>query len=584
MPRLKTVPAGTILACDVLIVGSGPAGITIAMGVAGSSLRTILLESGGERETTQSQDLLRGFVHPVGSHEPLEANRRRVFGGASTAWGGRCIAFDPIDFKPRPWIPYSGWPLSWRDVQPYQARAAALCEVGEPVFDAGTAFPGRQAEMIAGFDGGGVLSSPLERWGPPTNFARRYGPLLDKQANMTTILNATLVGLKFDPESGCVLYAQVALAPDHRFIVRARRIVLACGAIENARLLLASNDAASAGIGNAFDKVGRFYMSHPNGMHAWSRLTDPGGRFLFGFERHGETYVRRRFWITPTAQRRRRIGNAVASFLTPYGDEELQAGALSSAVFIAKFALALARKRDVADILRHRKVLLRHFGRMAKEAPALVPQLVEAARQRFFAKRRLPILLPRKEDLNNRFGLFYQTEHLPNPDSRIVLHSERDALGVPRAEARIAFTDLDVRTVMTTHALVRDQFRRSGTGELVYDERDLEQQVRARLRMFDSMAHHAGTTRMSKEPATGVVDENCRVHGTSNLFVAGSSVFPTSSHANPTFMIVALALRLAEHLQGECCLSFGEVDQSQEQGHSTVRWQDATAAMVNKHA
>ncbi|MDR6758897.1 choline dehydrogenase-like flavoprotein [Mycoplana sp. BE70] len=582
MPRLNTVPAGTILECDVLIVGSGPAGITIAMELAGSSLRTILLESGGERETAQSRDLLRGSVHPAGSHEPLETNRRRVFGGTSTAWGGRCIPFDPIDFERRPWIPYSGWPLEWRDVQPYFARAAFLCEVGEPMFDASAAFADRQAEMIAGFDGGGVVSSPLERWGPPTNFAKRYGPLLDKYANLTTVLNATVVGLKFDPEAGCVEYAEVASGPEHRFIVRARRIVLACGAIENARLLLASNDVASAGLGNAFDRVGRFYMSHPSGMHAWSRLTDPGDSFIFGFERHGDTYVRRRFWITPTAQRRWRIGNAVASFLTPYGEDAMPEGALSSAVFVAKFSIALARKRDFSGIMRDRKVLLRHIGRMAKDAPALVPQLVEAARQRFFAKRRLPILLPRKEDLNNRFGLVYQTEHLPNPDSRIVLHSERDAFGVPRAEARIAFTDLDVRTIIATHALVREQFRRSGAGELVYGEKALEQQVRARLRMFDTMAHHVGTTRMSKEPAAGVVDENCRVHGIGNLFVAGSSVFTTSSHANPTFMIVALALRLAEHLRrGQGVLSFGEAGQSQ--GHSVALWQGATAVVVNKH-
>jgi choline dehydrogenase-like flavoprotein len=116
-------------------------------------------------------------------------------------------------------------------------------------------------------------------------------------------------------------------------------------------------------------------------------------------------------------------------------------------------------------------------------------------------------------------------------------------------EVRIAFSDLDVRTVVTTHALIKKQFRESGTGELIYNEKTLAGDVLDKLRSFDSAAHHAGTTRMSADQRNGVVDKNCRVHGTQNLFVAGSSVFPTSSHANPTLTIVTLALRLAAHVK-----------------------------------
>jgi len=549
MRRVKVVPAGSALDCDVLIIGSGPAGLSVAMEMTGTTHRTILLDSGGQRETAQSRDLLRGFVWPEGSHEPLETNRRRQFGGSSTAWGGRCIPMDPIDFVHRPWIPFSGWPIDWNDVNVYLTRATFLCEAGDAVFDAASAFPERQREMIAGFDGVDVVSSPLERWGPPTNFAQRYGPLLDRNDNITILLNATAVGLQLDPATRRVEYVDVAATSAHRFTIRARNVVLACGGIENARMLLSANNVVLAGLGNEFDQVGRYYMSHVSGMHAWAQFKDRGQNFIFDFERHNGTYVRRRLWITPEAQRRERIGNASASFLTPFADGSSQSNALSSAVFIAKFAIGLTRQRSAAHFMRNRKLLLDHTLHVMRSAPRLLPQVAEAVRQRYFAKRRLPILLPRKDDLNNSFGLCYQTEHMPNPDSRIVLHPERDALGLPRAEMRVAFTDRDVQTVLATHAIIKEQFRSSGTGDLIYDQASLENEVRDRLRSFDSAAHHIGTTRMSSDPTSGVVDKNCRVHGTQNLFVAGSSVFPTSGHANPTLMIVALALRLAAHLK-----------------------------------
>lgn len=542
-------PHGSVVDCDLLIIGSGPAGVTVATEMVGTPHKVILLDSGGARETPQARDLLRGYVWPHGSHEPLENNRRRQFGGTSTAWGGRCIPMDAIDLVRRSWIPFSGWPLEWQDINVHLARATALCEAGDAVFDVSAAFPERQREMIRGFDGADIVSHMLERWGPPTNFARRYGPSLERSGNVTVMLNSTVTGLKLDAATRRVESAEVTAIAGHRFTVRARNIVLACGGIENARILLASNDVAPAGIGNDFDNVGRYYMSHLSGMHAWAELKDCGKSFVFEFEKHRETYVRRRLWVTPEAQRREEIGNAIATFLTPFADSAYQTPALSSAIFLAKFGIDLARQRSTASFKDNRKLLFRHMSCVARNLPELLPQIAEAGRQRYFSKRRLPILLPRKTDLNNRFGLCYQTEHAPNADSRIVLHTERDALGVPRVEVRIAFSDLDVRTVVTTHALIKKQFRESGTGELIYNEKTLAGDVLDKLRSFDSAAHHAGTTRMSADQRNGVVDKNCRVHGTQNLFVAGSSVFPTSSHANPTLTIVTLALRLAAHVK-----------------------------------
>lgn len=285
------------------------------------------------------------------------------------------------------------------------------------------------------------------------------------------------------------------------------------------------------------------------GTRTWAELKDRGKSLVFDFEKHGETYVRRRLWVTPQAQQREQIGNSIATFLTPFTDDSSQSTALSSAIFLAKFGIGFARQRRLSHITDHKTLLFEHTSRVVRNAPKLVPQVAEAIRQRYFSGRRLPILLPRKEDLNNRFGLCYQTEHAPNAESRVVLHTERDALGVPRAELRAAFSEIDVRTVVATHALIRKQLRNTGTGDLIYNEESLRDEVLERLRTFNSAAHHIGTTRMSSSPRDGVVDRDCRVYGTENLFVAGSSVFPTSGHANPTLMIVALAHRLADHLK-----------------------------------
>lgn len=548
------VPDGSVLECDTCIVGGGPAGITVALALAESSEKVLLIESGQWKEDPQARDLLRGHVWPEGSHEELGENRRRQFGGSSVAWGGRCIPFDPIDFEYRPWIPNSGWPISAEEVSSYIEQATRICEVGRPVFDAAEAFPASQAEMIASFDGPDARSALLERWSPPTNFATRYGPTLRKAQNVTVLLGANALAFSIGSSDRKVESVQVAVAPSHRFVVKAARFVLACGGLENARFLLASKDVIAGGIGNETDRVGRYYMSHLAGIHAWARLNDPGRGFMYEFARDGDVYVRRRIWITPQAQHRERMGNAIACFATPFHHESISGYPLASATQLAKLAIGFRRKGRQARLTYLRdngREILRHMNTVALGAPSLVPQVAEIVRQRYLSKRRLPILLPSKDMLKNRFELYYQAEHVPNPDSRVMLHPELDAFGMPRLEVRVAFSEQDVRTVLRLHAVIKEQFRKTATGDLVFDEEELEARVRDKLQNFNSAAHHLGTTRMADDPACGVVDRNCRVHGTENLFVAGSSVFPTSGHANPTLTIVALALRLARHIAGE---------------------------------
>ena len=139
-------------------------------------------------------------------------------------------------------------------------------------------------------------------------------------------------------------------------------------------------------------------------------------------------------------------------------------------------------------------------------------------------------------------------EQAPNPDSRVSLVEERDALGLPRIALDWRLTELDKRSLQAGHQAVALELGRTGLGRLQIEDW-LTADVTTWTPTLTGGHHHIGTTRMSEDPARGVVDGDCRVHGIANLYVAGSSVFPTSGSANPTLTVVALALRLAAHLE-----------------------------------
>ena len=364
------------------------------------------------------------------------------------------------------------------------------------------------------------------------------------------LLHANCLGLRLDETGQRVVRLDVASEPDRPFTIRPQRCIVAAGSLESTRLLLASNDVQPAGIGGG--ALGRYYMSHFFGAIAVVRMHEPGRGFIYGFERDAEgVYCRRRFWITPEAQRAEQMLNSIAFFFRPSLGASQDHSGLFSATYLAKFTLGALRRHGPARTItlarKNRTELLAHLRTAVTDAPSAVPELLGIIRQRFLARRRLPFILPPPDA--NQFHLFYQTEQAPNPDSLVRLHAERDRFGMPRLEAAIRFTELDLHTIRATHRLIAARFAESGTGELQCDDDALDAWIEDRRTQFNSSAHQLGTTRMGRDPRTSVVDADCRVHGVANLYVAGSSVFPTGGHANPTLTLVALALRLAAHLR-----------------------------------
>ncbi|GAB3894608.1 GMC oxidoreductase [Spirosoma agri] len=541
---------GQVLTTDICIIGSGPAAISMALSLSSSPCNIIVVSGGGWSETVGNQDLNRGVVSQAGSHEPLEENRRRQFGGTSAAWGGRCIPFEPIDFKKRSWVPDSGWPFSFETLDPYYKQAAELCQIGDYDFDAHTAFPANPREIIPGLDSEEFISSPLERWSPPVNFAKTYRSELERSKTIQVLLDAQVIRLNTLDGSDQVSTADVSMGGSP-ISIQANTFVLAAGGIENPRLLLASTSAQfPTGLGNQHDNVGRYYMAHLKGVYA---EVDPANRetFLSDFERDAEgVYCRRRWWIPEKAQEAHKLLNSIF-FLYLSNSIEGHRDVLFSSRYVVKGLLSIASQRSARAIFSKAKQVLpsikEHAVNIATNGLSQLPDLIRLSLKRM-AKRRLPYILPAKN--SKYWGLYFQTEQAPNRDSRVYLSAtEKDAFGVPRAEVSIAFLEADVESVVAAHTLFIDNFRQKNLGEVLYSEEGLRDYLTKSLRTFNSGAHHIGTTRMSDDPETGVVDRNAKVYGLSNLYVAGASVFPTGGHANPTFTIVAHALLLADHLK-----------------------------------
>jgi choline dehydrogenase-like flavoprotein len=541
------------LTTDVCIVGSGAAGITLALELGRRNIDVLVLAGGRERETSVERDLYKGIAAADAEfpHEPLEENRRRAFGGTTVAWGGRCVPLDPIDFEPRSWVPNSGWPIEYSEVSQYYERAIELCEAGPFQFDAAKIFSPDRAAMIDGYDDENLTTANIERWSPPTNFAKRYKAELRRASSVRVVIGGHAVHVQLEPNGKSVQHVVASAGGVHRFYVKGRSYVLAAGGLENPRLLLSSDDVHAKGIGNATDNVGRFYMSHLGGAAEKITMSDRRPVLRSAFEKdRGGVYCRRRIALTEFAQRDRQVGNAIVTLHRPPISNAIHRDPLFSAAFLAKHYSDVARRGGVGAVLaglrESSQTQREHWKVIAGMRADSVSTLTEIFRHRYLSKRRLPSVIASPDATVHH--ILYQTEHAPSRDSRVVLSGEQDALGMRRLTVHPAFSNIDVETVIELHRMVAERFDATGYGTVDFNESLLREHVIDYLGHFNSQAHQLGTTRMSSRSADGVVDANCEVHDVHGLFVTGGSVFPTGGHANPTLTIVALAVRLGEHL------------------------------------
>lgn len=486
---------------DLCIIGAGAAGITLAREMASlRDLRIAVLESGALQPDARTQALYDGEATGTllaDEDAYLTASRVRVFGGSTWHWNGWCLPLDRMDFEKRSWVPHSGWPIGEDELAGYYPKAASLLETH--AFD-----PEADSRRSGTLDlDRSRIETRFFHFSRPTRFGVRYRDALVGAENVYLFLHANVVDLELDESGSRVGRVSVATLAGQKFSVAAKRFVLATGGIENPRILLASNRQHADGIGNGNDLVGRYFMEHPH---------------IDG------------------------VGSAVLS---------------NPSASLAIYDVALSHRRERREVgLLFPSPALRREARLLNVALQLIdfqpqspsdsgPEGALARMDRDAPIRRSPVARGQRYPTPLVARIDVRCEQSPNPDSRVTLSDERDALGMPRARLEWRLGDLERDTIHRFLEITASELGRRSLGRL-------------RLRIPDTNpwrggyggSHHMGTTRMADTPAQGVVDANCRVFDVENLYVAGSSVFPTVGVANPTFTIVALALRLADHLKG----------------------------------
>jgi choline dehydrogenase-like flavoprotein len=326
--------------------------------------------------------------------------------------------------------------------------------------------------------------------------------------------------------------------------VKARHYVLAAGGLENTRLLLASNDVMKAGIGNDRDHLGRYYMAHLGGTSGVVKFPPVLPPVAFGYDRDiSGIYCRRRLALTGEAQRKYGLLNHIFRTHLPDPADPAHGDSILSAMYLVKRTLLPDRLRTLRPRLMTPRQSLAHVQNIVSSPLRLGRFGASWVMNRTLVRRKLPSVV--LEPADNVTHLEFHSEQEPNPASRVTLTGDRDILGIPKLCVDWKITDNDLRSIASTYQLLARKLKSIGASTSGFEADRITEQV---INSGAVPGHHLGTTRMSASPAEGVVDAECRVHGVSNLHIAGGSVLVTSSQANPTLTILALGLRLSDRL------------------------------------
>lgn len=551
---------------ELAVVGSGPAGIVVALEAARQGLSVVLLESGNRSFDPAVQELSEAAGWDRSRHAPLSLVVRRQVGGTSVIWGGRCVPFDPVDFTSRSFLDLPAWPVSYEEVQGYFQRACDWMLCGRAAFST-LELRHLPNGIVPGFVNGGVLGSSLERWSLPTDFGKTYQEELERSPHLRLLTGVTCTEIVCPSQGGRAQHLECRTHAGGRVLVAAKAFVVACGGLESTRLLMSSSAPEGEQPGNRSGHLGRWYMAHVEGSVANVRFSTPPRQTVYGYERDIDgVYVRRRFSFTEGYQRAHQLPNVVSWLGNPEIPDARHGSGPLSFVYLAlasplgsKFApevqrLALTGAEIPGTPYGGATITSRgsHLRNILRQPFSTSRFAIDFGTRRFVTRRRrIPGFFVYNR--HNLYPLQYHGEQLPNPTSTVELSREKDRLGRRKLAVNLQFSEADVDGIVRAHEHWDRYLRRLGVGRLEYLHHDLGQAVEQRL---GGGFHQMGTTRMSGSPSGGVVDQNLAVHGVPNLYVASSSVFVTSGQANSTFMLVVFALRLADHLVRRLRMSY----------------------------
>lgn len=498
---------------DILIIGSGAAGITLAKSLSGKSRKVAVLESGSERLSRFSQKLSGGkSIGP--SRLDLNTSRPRVLGGSTKIWGGVCRPIGDGAISKKDYIENYEWPLTYEDLVPYYKKASKMLGLEFNEFyrkgwrERNFTWINLRSLLETGskFKGKYFLRLRPDR----RDFSKSFKDLINNSKDITFFLNSTVTRLNCNSNKTSIESVEVRSSKGEKIVLNPKVTIVACGAIENARLMMLSGD-----IGNKSGLLGKCFMSHPGVLNV--------ANIAYVEE---ETCIKKEDWNTELERFSIEIGDTLQKEMAIIG-HSLDFSPLDKSI-----------RSHLSEI----KQAVLGFNLSPKKVSKIITN---------FPFKKLSksgiCLVKNKNRRVNTWKLSVGLEQPPSSSSYITLSkSQTDAFGQPKVEV---FWDklskVEKETVKKVVNLIGIELGKRGLGRLQLSQGLKDGSV---FNFNDPVNHHIGTTRMATTNKKGVVDKDCKVFGLDNLFIAGSSVFPTSASVNPTFTIIALSIRLGEHI------------------------------------
>lgn len=498
----RSLSSGNEIHSDVCIVGAGAAGITIALQLENPKLSVTLIESGNFALEGATQDLYSGLNE--GREYSLSTTRLRFFGGSTNHWGGYCRPLDDIDFKLRPWVPLSGWPITRKSLDPWYAMAQDILDLGPYNYDATFWKYIAKDERNYLLKNDNVIQTKLFQFSPPTRYSSKYAKKIEHSSSVRCYLNLNVLQCNTTDDGQHVLSLTATTLNGNHFKIEAKIFVLALGGIETTRLLLLSDKIRPIGYANRGGYLGACFMEHPD--------ISPGVLYV----RPGVSFFQEIF--------RREVKLKRGHGKYPKSQDK---------------SVPVAPVSVVAERVQNEQRLL-NSGIQLHPLPSATSQ----ARVNVAETAISELLGPTSGQLR-RFALGTVSEQAPNKASRLHLSKSTDKLGQPQIALDWRISEQDKTSIYQSALIFGREVAKSGIGRLKITLPSVSEE----WPLIRGYGHHMGSTRMSLSYSNGVVDPNLKIHGLTNCYVASSSVFPTSGAANPTLTLVALCLRLSEEIK-----------------------------------
>lgn len=535
---------------DLCIIGSGPAGVILALEYAkrNPSKKVILVEYGTRSETARnSLDDSIKIHNPVNHHDPYECTNKG-FGGTSRTWGGRCVMYDEIDFMDRPVLNGTcTWDLDlFNVIKKYIGTSAYYFECGDPIFDLSEMPKFGDLPFVENFVEGTVTTTSIERWSMPTRFNKRYLKELISHKNIILLEGYEARDFVLDPMNEKVVSLLIRSISDRSTkTLLAAKYVIAAGAQESTRILLRNLNLFHR-IGGAPYALGKFYQGHVSGKIASVKFSGDPKRTNYSFLRDEKgVYLRRRFQFSKEFLLGSNLLNAAIWLDNPlYHDPKHRNGTMSLiylAMIFPPLRKLLAPPAIARSVTGERKSgIIPHLWNVIMDFPSSFSTPAIMFIKRYLKRRKLPGIFLYSP--SNYYALHYHAEQIPCAANRMELGPDGETLSI-----NYTLSEGDIHSVIRLHEAMDEWLQRNNCGKLDYwyESDQLPEIIRKNSK--DGI-HQCGTTRIADLPEKGVVDRDLKLFGPDNVYVCSSSVFPTSGQANPTFLLGAFAVRLADHL------------------------------------